>query len=66
MGVDSMMPVTRDHDGNLYFREWSGGLMAGGFEPNAISCFYDGIPENFEFQLLEENWEHFGEGIISL
>jgi len=61
-----MMPVTRDHDGNLYFREWSGGLMAGGFEPNAISCFYDGIPENFEFQLLEENWEHFGEGIISL
>eukprot|EP00111_Clytia_hemisphaerica_P017980 TCONS_00053215-protein len=57
--VDPMMPVTRDHDGHLYFREWSGGLMAGGFEPDAMSCFYEGIPGKFEFQLLEEDWDHF-------
>jgi hypothetical protein len=27
--------VIRDYDGRVYFREWSGGLMAGGFEPEA-------------------------------
>ena len=56
-----MMPVTRYHDASIYAREWSGGgLLVGGFEPNAISCFYkEGIPDKFEFQLLEEDWEHF-------
>ena len=61
MGIDRMMPVTRFHDAQIYAREWSGGgLLMGGFEPNAMSCFYkDGIPDKFEFQLLEENWDHF-------
>ena len=33
--------------------------MAGGFEPNPLPCFHDKIPEKFEFQLLDENWEQF-------
>ena len=52
-GVCSTLPVIRDHDGQIYFREWSGGLMSGGFE-------MEGIPKGFEYQLLPENWDHFG------
>ena len=54
-----MMPVTRDYDNYTYLREWSGGLMGGGFEPNARGTFFNKIPENFHFQLLEEDWDQF-------
>ena len=59
-GVSSTLPVIRDHDGQIYFREWSGGLMGGGFEMEAIPAFHEGIPKGFEYQLLPENWDHFG------
>ena len=60
-GVHNMLPVLRDYDSYIYIREWSGGLMAGGFEPVAKPCFYEtGVPEKFEFQLLQEDWDHFG------
>lgn len=59
-GVLSTMPVVRDHDGQIFFREWSGGLMSGGFELESLPVFHEGIPKGFEFQLLPENWEHFG------
>lgn len=53
--------MVRDHDGQIFFREWSGGLMSGGFELEAIPIFQEGIPEGFEYQLLPENWQQFGE-----
>ena len=58
-GVDIMAPVVRDYNGQLYAREFSGGIMGGSFEYNAIPTFHDGVPEKFEFQLLQENWDHF-------
>ncbi|KAK2554794.1 Pyruvate dehydrogenase phosphatase regulatory subunit [Acropora cervicornis] len=30
LDVPSMMPVLRDHDGQIFIREWSGGLLSGG------------------------------------
>ena len=54
-----MLPVVRDHCGRIGFREWSGGILAGGFEPWAKPCFQDGIPKPFEFQLLPEDWDQF-------
>ena len=54
-----MMPVVRDNCGYIYLREWSGGILAGGFEPWGKPCFQDGIPKPFEFQLLPEDWDHF-------
>lgn len=60
-GVPSTLPVVRDHDGLIYIREWSGGLMAGGFELNANPVFHEGIPKGFEYQLLPEDWDHFSE-----
>ncbi|XP_033754999.1 pyruvate dehydrogenase phosphatase regulatory subunit, mitochondrial-like [Pecten maximus] len=58
-GLDRMMPVVRDYDGLIYAREWSGGIMTGGFEPKGKPVFGETIPDKFEFQLLSEDWDHF-------
>ena len=34
--------------------------MSGGFEMEAIPAFHEGVPKGFEYQLLPENWDHFG------
>src|SRR6185436_6845371 len=58
-GVHPMLPVMRDPDGCIYFKEEVGGLLMGGFEPKAKPWGMDGIPEKFEFQLLPEAWDQF-------
>lgn len=59
-GVHRMMPILRDPDGYTYMKEEVGGLVVGGFEPEAKPWVSpDQIPYPFEFQLLEEDWDHF-------
>ena len=59
-GVHTDMPILRDPDGYTYFKEEVGGLVIGGFEPEAKPWVSpDKIPYPFEFQLLEEDWDHF-------
>ncbi|WP_179404568.1 GcvT family protein [Burkholderia guangdongensis] len=58
-GVHPDLPVMRDPDGYIYFKEEVGGLVMGGFEPNAKPWGMNGIPENFEFQLLPDDWDQF-------
>ncbi|MEO8133453.1 MAG: FAD-dependent oxidoreductase [Betaproteobacteria bacterium] len=58
-GIARDMPVLRDPDGYTYFKEEVGGLVMGGFEPDATPWGMDGIPEPFEFQLLPDNWDAF-------
>ncbi|KAB1070286.1 GcvT family protein [Methylobacterium planeticum] len=58
-GVTPDLPVMRDPDGYIYFKEEVGGLVMGGFEPQAKPWGMDGIPENFEFQLLPDDWDQF-------
>ena len=58
-GVARNLPVMRDPDGYVYFKEEVGGLVVGGFEPTAKPWGEDGIPEPFEFQLLPEDWDQF-------
>lgn len=59
-GVHPNMPILRDPDGYTYFKEEVGGLVVGGFEPEAKPWVSpDAIPYPFEFQLLEEDWDHF-------
>lgn len=54
------LPILRDPDGYTYVKEEVGGLLVGGFEPEAKPWVApDRIPYPFEFQLLEEDWEHF-------
>ena len=59
-GVDRMMPILRDPDGYTYMKEEVGGLVVGGFEPVAKPWVApDELPYPFEFQLLDEDWDHF-------
>lgn len=58
-GVNPDLPVLRDPDGYIYFKEETGGLVMGGFEPDAKPWGMDGIPDNFFFQLLEDDWDQF-------
>ncbi|MFZ2503068.1 MAG: FAD-dependent oxidoreductase, partial [Nocardioides sp.] len=59
-GVHPDLPVLRDPDGYTYFKEEVGGLVIGGFEPEAKPWVApDALPYPFEFALLEEDWDHF-------
>ncbi|MFZ9336376.1 MAG: GcvT family protein [Burkholderiaceae bacterium] len=58
-GVHPMLPVMRDPDGFIYYKEEVGGLLMGGFEPQAKPWKVDPIPADFQFQLLDEDWDQF-------
>ncbi len=58
-GVHPMLPVMRDPDGFIYYKEEVGGLLMGGFEPVAKPWRMEPIPSTFQFQLLDEDWAQF-------
>ncbi|MBP6404225.1 MAG: FAD-dependent oxidoreductase [Ramlibacter sp.] len=58
-GVHPMLPVMRDPDGYIYYKEEVGGLVMGGFEPQAKPWAMDPIPSTFQFELLGEDWDQF-------
>ena len=58
-GVTPNLPVMRDPDGFIYYKEEVGGLVMGGFEPKAKPWKMDPIPSTFQFELLDEDWEQF-------
>jgi len=59
-GMHPDLPVLRDPDGWTYFKEEVGGLVVGGFEPQAKPWVApEDLPHPFEFQLLAEDWDHF-------
>jgi glycine cleavage system aminomethyltransferase T/glycine/D-amino acid oxidase-like deaminating enzyme len=58
-GVHPMLPVMRDPDGFIYYKEEVGGLLMGGFEPVAKPWRMEPIPNTFQFQLLDEDWDQF-------
>lgn len=52
------LPVLRCPDDTAYIREETGGLMVGFFEPGAKPWGADGIPDDFAFGRLPEDWDH--------
>ncbi|MCC2111971.1 MAG: FAD-binding oxidoreductase, partial [Hyphomicrobiales bacterium] len=58
-GVTPELPVMRDPDGYIYFKEEVGGLVMGGFEPDAKPWGMAGIPDDFVFSLLPDDWDQF-------
>jgi glycine cleavage system aminomethyltransferase T/glycine/D-amino acid oxidase-like deaminating enzyme len=58
-GVTPNLPTLRDPDRLTYWKEEVGGLVMGGYEPNAKPWAMNGLPDRFEFQLLEDDLEHF-------
>ena len=53
------MPVLRVPDECAYYKEDAGKYLLGAFEPNAKPWGMAGIPEEFEFDQLPEDFDHF-------
>ena len=58
-GMTRDLPVLRDPDGCAYYKEDAGKLLLGAFEPVAKPWGMEGIPEDFSFDQLPDDWEHF-------
>ena len=58
-GITGNMPTLGDHDGCLYIRDDSGGLLVGCFEPMGKAIKPGVLTESFAFGLLPEDWDHF-------
>lgn len=56
-GLKKHFPTVRDFDGVTYFKEESGGILLGGFEVEAKPWGMKGIPENWKFTELPEDWD---------
>ncbi|NND82647.1 MAG: FAD-dependent oxidoreductase [Gammaproteobacteria bacterium] len=57
-GLDNGLPTLRDPGGYCYFKEDTGKLLVGMFEPNAKPWGMNGIPETFCFDELPEDFDH--------
>ena len=57
--VPANLPVLRDPDGCAYFKEDAGKILLGAFEGNARAWGKDGIPEDFSFDELPGDMDHF-------
>ncbi|MEW9919902.1 FAD-dependent oxidoreductase [Marimonas sp. MJW-29] len=55
----SQLPVLRVPDECAYYKEDAGKMMLGAFEPHAKPWALNGIPEDFEFDQLPEDFDHF-------
>ncbi|HEX9702982.1 MAG TPA: FAD-dependent oxidoreductase [Rhodospirillales bacterium] len=64
-GVTPDLPVFRDYDAYAYYKEDAGKLLLGAFEPQAKPWGMDGIPEDFCFDQLPDDFDHF-EPILEL
>ena len=60
-GVTRDLPTLRDPDRLIYFKEEVGGLVMGGYEPNPIPWAEEGIPQGFNFSLLDPDVDHFAQ-----
>ncbi|MCH8884666.1 MAG: GcvT family protein, partial [SAR324 cluster bacterium] len=58
-GLSPHLPVLRDTDGCAYYKEDAGKLLLGAFEPHAKPWGMEGIPQDFCFDRLPEDIEHF-------
>ncbi len=58
--VKPNMPTVRDPSNYTYFKEETGKIMAGFFEPRGKIWNLDHIPRDFCFGTLPEDWDHVG------
>jgi len=58
-GLTSNLPVLRVPDECAYYKEDAGKILLGAFEPNSKPWGMNGIPEDFEFDSLPEDFDHF-------
>ncbi|MDO8863826.1 FAD-dependent oxidoreductase [Haliea sp. E1-2-M8] len=56
--LPSDLPIIRDLDNCIYFKEDAGKLLIGVFEREAVPWGMDGIPEDFSFDQLPDDFAH--------
>ena len=63
-GLAKDAPTIRDPDRRTYFKEEVGGLVLGGYEPNPIPCTTDDVPNDWQFHLFEDDYDHFEQHLV--
>ena len=58
-GLEPDFPVVRDYDACAYYKYDAGKLLVGAFEPNSRPWGMDGIAEDFCFDEIAGDFEHF-------
>jgi len=58
-GLDPSLPVLRDYDACTYYKYDAGKLLVGAFEPSAKPWGMQGIAEDFCFDEIAGDFEHF-------
>lgn len=53
------MPTMRDPDNLIYFRGSDSGMVAGGYERQPAPWGLNGVPQDWNFKLLEPDWDRF-------
>jgi 4-methylaminobutanoate oxidase (formaldehyde-forming) len=56
-GVSPELPILEDPDRYAYYREETGGLMVGLFEPVSAPWSLDGVPDDFRFGEIPSDWD---------
>ncbi|PYG30528.1 GcvT family protein [Pelagimonas varians] len=55
----TQLPVLRVPDEYAYYKEDAGKILLGAFEPESKPWAMEGIPDSFEFDQLQEDFDHF-------
>ncbi|HEY1377585.1 MAG TPA: FAD-dependent oxidoreductase, partial [Gemmataceae bacterium] len=58
-GAFDELPCTRDPDAGIYFRGEGDAVLLGAFQNVTKAWLVDRVPDDFKFQLLGPDWEHF-------
>ncbi|MGF7009363.1 GcvT family protein [Aminobacter sp. BE322] len=58
-GLATDAPTIRDPDRRTYFKEEVGGLVMGGYEPNPQGWTTGDVPNDWEFRLFDDDFDHF-------
>ncbi|MGI9505109.1 MAG: GcvT family protein, partial [Geminicoccaceae bacterium] len=58
-GLGKDVATVRDPDRLTYFKEEVGGLVMGGYETNPIPWRVEAVPDDFQFQLFDDDVDHF-------
>ena len=58
-GLTPETPTLRDPDRRTYFKEEVGGLVMGGYEPNPQPWTTGDVPDDWEFRLFDDDFDHF-------
>jgi glycine cleavage system T protein len=58
-GLATDAPTIRAPDRRTYFKEEVGGLVMGGYEPNPQTWTTTDVPDDWEFRLFDDDYDHF-------